>query len=208
MISINSLEDTYPLSTLGHVIELYAEGDRPTEILFHFENIVDYVPCLRRYQRLADPEEKLRIPKRTYVTDLQGALPVIMHAHMTSFLESSEYLTLCLDGTVDSRASKSYGIGIANEKGEFYLLNFVLLTQENGEIIAKVVKGELEATGHYTMFQRKIRYIMSDTSATQLRGNRLLINDLGGNIKTLRCTMHAASVDCEIIIKERFIKKR
>ena len=148
------------------------------------------MPCLQEYERKASVENKIRVPRPTYKNNLQGALPVIMESHYRSFVESSEFLTLCLDGTIDSRASKSYGIGLANQKGEFFLLNFRLLVRENGEIIRDVVKEELVSTGLFDTLRKKIKFIMSDTSATQIRGNNLLNLELGGDKKALRCVMH------------------
>lgn len=81
-----------------------------------------------------------------------------------------------------------------DQEGTFFLLNFKLLTKENGEIIKNIVKDELMATGIYELLKKKIKYIMSDTSASQIRGNQLLVEELGGDVTILRCVMHTVSL--------------
>ena len=78
------------------------------------------------------------------------------------------------DRTIDSRAAKTYGIALVNQDGDFHLLNYRLLTKENGEIISQIVMEELLSTGFYEILRPKIKFIMSDTSASQVKGNILL----------------------------------
>ena len=73
---------------------MYSGGFRPTEIVAFFENAFKFFPCLKNGD---EENQKLTVPQKTYIRDLQGALPAILKAHLASFIQTNEYFTLCLD---------------------------------------------------------------------------------------------------------------